>query len=278
MIILFDIGGSHMRVAASRDGKAIDPPAVFDTPKDFGAPVALLKKTAEGFAGAEKIKCAAGGVPGPLNHAKTELLRAPHLPQWVGKPLKEAFERVCNAPIMIENDAAVAALGEANDGVGKGAGIVAYITIGTGVGGARIVNGRIDANTFGFEIGHQIIQADGPSCIGCGGNGHFETYVSGSGIEEKYKKKPEDIIDKAIWDDIARFVAIGLNNAIVHWSPEVVVIGGSVGLAKRLSLDIIEAHLKELLTIFKKQPHIAKAELGDRAGLRGALRLIQQTL
>ena len=278
MIILFDIGGSHMRVAASRDGKTIDHPAVFNTPKDFDTAVALLKKTADDLAGPEKIKFAAGGVPGPLNHAQTELFRAPHLPQWVGKPLKEAFERACNAPIMIENDAAVAALGEANDGAGKGAGIVAYITIGTGVGGARVVNGRIDANTFGFEIGHQIIQADGPSCIGCGGNGHFETYVSGSGIEEKYKKKPEDIIDKAIWDDIARFVAIGLNNAIVHWSPEVVVIGGSVGLAKRLSLDIIEAHLKELLTIFKKQPHIAKAELGDRAGLRGALRLIQQTL
>src|SRR3989338_9304342 len=196
MIILVDIGGSHMRVAAARGGKTIDHPAVFNTPKDFDTAVALLKKTAEVLAGLEKIKFAAGGVPGPLNHAQTELFRAPHLPQWVGKPLKEAFERACNAPIMIENDAAVAALGEANDGAGKGAGIVAYITIGTGVGGARIVNGRIDANTFGFEIGHQIIQADGLPCIGCGGKGHLETYISGSGIKEKYKKKPEDIIDK----------------------------------------------------------------------------------
>jgi predicted NBD/HSP70 family sugar kinase len=182
----------------------------------------------------------------------------------------------------IENDTAMVGLGEAAYGAGKDFDIVAYLTISTGVGGARIVGRRIDANVFGFEPGHQIIDADGTMCPDCRafeddrGLGHLEAHISGSAIEKRFGKHPSEIDDEKVWDDLARYLAYGLNNTIVHWSPEVVVLGGGMMKSTGIKIERIDHYLEDILKIFPERPLLKLAELGDVGGLFGGLSYIKQ--
>lgn len=160
MYLLFDIGGTNIRLAISKDGKTFGNPKIFSTPKSFNDGMRFIKKEALEISGGKKIKAVAGGIAGHLDKNKTKLAGSPNLPAWVGKPLKRALEDSFGAPVVLENDASVVGLGEAVFGAGKGKSIVAYITVSTGIGGARIVDGRIDKSSSGFEPWHQIINFD----------------------------------------------------------------------------------------------------------------------
>lgn len=271
MYLVFDIGGTNMRLSISSDGQTIANTKIVPTPQDFEQALKVFKSTAEQLLNSEKIESIAGGIAGPLDKDKSMLIHSPHLPSWVNKPLKQNLESLFNCPVYLENDSALGALGEAVYGVGKGYSIVAYLNIGTGIGGARIVDSKIDKNALGFEPGHQIIVPDGNLC-NCGGKGHLETYIGGSYIERIYQKKGEEIKDPQIWDEISKYLAIGLHNTIVHWSPDMVILGGSV--SSSIPIDRVNAHLKEVMTIFPKSPEIVKSSLGKETGAFGALALI----
>lgn len=272
MYILFDIGGTNMRLAASRDGKTFGEPKIVPTPAHFDEGIAVFKKLSLELADGEKILAAAGGIPGPLNKEKTEVLNAPNLPGWNKKPLKMQLEKATGAKVYIENDAAVAGLGEATYGAGKGKEIVAYLTISTGVGGARIVHGVIDANALGFEPGHHIIQMNST------GARDLESYISGKAVEKRFGKKPYEITDEAAWDEIAKFLAYGLNNITALWSPDIIVLGGSMMKKIGIPVERVRYHLKHIMKIFPELPQIEKAKLGDAAGLYGALAFLKQNL
>jgi predicted NBD/HSP70 family sugar kinase len=220
---------------------------------------------------------AAGDIAGVFSKDKSILLISPHLPGWNGKGVKLAIASALSCEVYLENDAAVVGLGEAVYGAGKGADIVAYITISTGVGGARIIKGQIDASAMGFEPGHQIIDADGTlwQHAVCGKGSDFEDAVSGTAISTRYGKKPFEITDEKFWDDMARVVAFGLNNTIVHWSPDVVILGGSMMKKIGIPIERVREHLKGILHIFPVHPRIEHATLGDIGGLYGALALIK---
>lgn len=269
MFLVFDIGGTNMRIATSLDGKTLSATKVVPTPPDFNQGIQTLKLAADELAQGGKIAAIAGGLAGPLDEDKTMLVKSPHLGDWVGKNFKQELSKVFNAPVSLENDADLAALGEACFGAGVNHQIVAYLTISTGVGGGRVVNQKIDENALGFEPGHQIIVPDGSPC-NCGGKGHLESYVSGSGLQRIYQKKGEEITDPKIWDEAAKYLAIGLNNVTVFWSPDIIILGGSV--MNSISLDAVRRYLKEVLTIFPQAPEIQLAKLGDPAGLHGALK------
>jgi len=273
MFLIFDIGGTKMRLAVSRDEKNFEEPKIFQTPKDFNEGMSLFEKTVLKLSDGEKIKAVAGGIAGPLNGKKEMLVNSPNLPGWVKKPLKKTIEKFIGVPTNIENDAAIVGLGEAVVGAGRGYSIVAYITVSTGVGGARIVDGKIDKNVMGFEPGHQIIEINGTLCPTCGIPGHLEGYVSGMAIMQKYGKNPEDITDDGIWDEAAYYLAFGVHNSILHWSPDVVVLGGS--MMKSIPLEKVTDNLHKILTIFPKAPTVKRAELGDIGGLYGALSMAQ---
>ncbi|MBI3671423.1 ROK family protein, partial [Candidatus Azambacteria bacterium] len=153
-----------------------------------------------------------------------------------------------------------------------------YITVSTGVGGARIVNGKIDANRFGFEPGHQIIDFEEAHCSFCSTKGELEDYVSGKSLMEKFKKRPEEIKDEKVWRELATTLAYGINNVIVFWSPDVVVLGGSMMNNPGISAEDIKLHLKDTLTIFPEYSDIKLASLGDIGGLYGALELANQKI
>lgn len=274
MFLLFDIGGTNMRIAISKDGKSFEEPKIVTTPRDFNEGMERFKKVAEELSGGKKIKAVAGGIASPLGKNK-EIINPPNILGWRGKNLKQELERIFNASVYLENDADLAGLGEALRGAGKGSAVVAYLTIGTGVGGTRIVDGKIDRSAFGFEPGHQIIDAGKFLCPSCELN-TLESYIGGSHFERRYGRHPQEIKDKEVWDKMARFLAYGLNNIIVLWSPDVVVLGGSMMKEVGIPIERVRYHLKDILKIFPELPLIQKAELGDIAGLYGALEIIRK--
>ena len=278
--ILFDIGGSKTRIALSRDGETFGEPVILDTPKDFTAAVELLKHEAFRLTGGELIDIAAGDVAAVLSRDKRVIKNAPHLAGWNGKPIVDELATQLTTKVIIENDASLVGLGEAVFGAGKGHEIVAYITVSTGVGGARIVSGKIDASAMGFEPGHQIIDATGSLALtSVGGHGmDLEGSISGTAINARYGKKPYEITDEKFWDEMARLLAYGLNNTIVHWSPDVVVIGGSMMKEIGIPVERVRLHLAGILHIFTQLPLIEHSTLGDIGGLYGALALIKKEI
>ena len=264
MNLVFDVGGTNMRVAVSRDGvEFFGEPIVEKTPHGFEDGAALLQKCANALAKGENITHVAVGVPGALDREKKILVSAPNLPGWAGKPIAERLEKIFSLPVMIENDAALAGIGEATRGAGKGFEVVAYLTVSTGVGGARIRHGVLDRGMYSFEPGNQIIDSGKT----------LEEFVGGAALEKRFGKKPEDIDDVSVWDDVAQKLAVGIHNIIVHWSPDIVVLSGPI--AGRLSLANIRAEVKKMLVIYPEAPKIEFAVLGDSAGLIGALEYIR---
>lgn len=263
MYILFDIGGTKIRVASSDDGVTLSEPITYKTPEYFKEGVALLIKAIETLSKGKKIKVISGGVASAIDKKTGTLLRAPNLRGWEGNSLKDALSKYCQH-IYIENDAALVGLGEAIRGAGRGFEIVAYVTVSTGIGGARVVNGKIDTRRVDFEPGQQIIDTENLSSL--------ENRASGRAIEKKYRKEPKDITDDAVWKRAADDVAVGLHNTIVLWSPDVVVLGGPMMLKKPgIDLEEVKAYLKNIMYIFPTLPELKLAELGDNGGLYGAL-------
>ncbi len=270
MYILFDIGGTKMRVVSADRKKFLADPVIVNTPKDFGEGIETLKNIINNLSGGAPIEAIVGGIAGPLDPERTKLIKSPNLSGWADHNIKEALTGAYNVPISIENDAALVGLGEANYGAGRTHSIVAYLTISTGVGGVRIVNGTIDESALGFEPGHQIIDPDNTLCPTCDGN-DLEAYVSGTAIEKRFGKKPYEIHDDAVWDELAKYLAYGLANTTVHWSPDVIVLGGSMMKEVGIPVPAVKKYLTEILKIFPKIPEIKKAELADFGGLYGAL-------
>lgn len=264
MIVVFDVGGTHTRVGVSRDGKKIFAMRVAKTPKNFSALIQLLVKMAHEMRdGGAPITKIVGGVPGVLNRAHTMLARAPHAPAFERKNFVVALRRAFRAPVILENDTALVGLGEAR-AAGLTKNVTAYIGVGTGVGGVRIVAGHVDVASFGFEPGHQIIDRTTLATE--------EDLISGAAIRARFKKSPHEIADPRVWDETARDLAIALHNTILHWSPDHIILGGSM-ITKRPGISVarVRAHLKKIKIVFRALPKITVARLGDFGGLHGAL-------
>lgn len=249
---------------------------------DFEAGIELFLRLARELSEGEEIEGIFGGIAGPLDSLHGKLVNSPNISGWIGKPLKHELERACKAPVFLENDAALVGLGEAIVGAGRGYKIVAYITVSTGVGGARIVGGEIDKSAFGFEPGHQIIffnEKESRPCDFCGVSGDLESLIGGYSMQERYSKKPHEINDEDIWNEYARLLSVGLNNIAVLWSPEAIVLGGSMIVKKPgISVEKTRNHFEKTLCIFPEKPEIKKAELEDEGGLHGALAFLRQNI
>ncbi len=265
MIIVADIGGSHMRIAASDAPDSFEEPVIFDTPAEFDAAVAAFASAARDLARGRPITGGVVGLAGLLSRDRQTLLRSPHLRGWEGKQVVNEFSQALGASVRFENDVALGALGEAQRGAGAGVSIVAYVAAGTGVGGARVVDGRLDRTAFGFEIGHQLLGTDANAP-------EWEALVSGSGLLQRYGKPSSEITDSAIWNECADHFTHGLYNTILHWSPERVVLGGSLFLKPNtIPLERVQTTLRSIASALPELPDIQLAMLGNHSGLYGAL-------
>lgn len=268
MYVVVDIGGTKTRVAGSSDLAELTEAVILKTPGEYGDGLELLRGAALKAAAGDRIHAVAIGVPGVLSRDKRVLVNAPNLPIWNGATLAEDVEASLGAPVVLENDTALVGLGEATAGAGQGSAILAYVTISTGVNGARIVDGRIDRATYGFEIGEQYIDA---------GARNFEELVSGSAIARRFGVEPRALgAHHPVWDELAATTARALHNTIAHWSPDRIVMGGAMMSEIGISIDRVSAHLRALPRKNPSLPDVVHAKLGDYGGLWGALARLRQ--
>ncbi len=271
MFIVADIGGSKMRIAKSDDLKSFSEPVIQPTPQEYPAGIEQIMTTVHDLIGAgTKIDGVAIGIAGPLSADKRSVFKTPHL-HWDGRAVADDVERALNGTsVYLENDVALVGLGEAVAGAGAGSSIVAYVTVSTGVNGVRIVDGKIDRTAEGFEIGGQFMTVEEPRLT-------LEDMVSGTAVAKAFGKPPREIPkDDPLWEELAEILAYGIHNTIVHWSPNRVVLGGSMFNEVGIPVPSVAAHVQKIMTKFPVTPEIVHSALGDVGGLHGGLELLRQ--
>lgn len=256
-------------------------------------------------AGLEKkqISAIGIGVPGVLDLEQGLVLFLPNLPgTWPNVPLKKTIESQVGLPTWLLNDARSMTYAEWRFGAGKGVDTIACLTLGTGIGGGLVINGKLHLGIGGTggELGHQIIDFNGPAC-GCGSKGCLEAFASGPAIAamgakavrqglttriaelagyDLNKITPKLIAQAAMeGDKIALevyrqagfYIGIAVANIMVSVGPRKVVIGGGVAQAGDLLFEPIRQTAYERVHVMpKEQVEIVPAALGPFAGLVGA--------
>lgn len=277
--VLLDIGGTKTRIALSEDLKTISDSNKFNTPLTFDSGIESITKAIDSLKPKTRIEAIGIGIRGLINETRTGIENDAVLSDWAKKPLAKILSEHYKAPVYIENDTALAGLAEAVHGAGEGMDIVAYHTISTGIGGVKVQNGTIDIASFGFEPGHQILDID-RTILGEDVTPTLENLVSGSGLETRLGIKPYDLPQEdIIWDELAEYLAHGLRNTILYWSPDVIVLGGSMILGDpKIEIEKIRKYTVQVLDNFVPCPFITTSSLGDNAGLYGAMVFLEQNL
>lgn len=246
------------------------------------------------------------GSPGPLDSKKGIIMGAVNLPGWKYVKLKATMEKLLGAGVGVDNDANCAVYGEKWAGSAKGASNVVGITLGTGVGGGIIIDGRLvrGANYNAAEIGHTSLNPDGRVCK-CGAKGCFEQYASASAIAESARAairggassmmtelvkgdlskitsktvfeamSQNDKTAAAVWNEFIKYLAAGVANQINGLNPEVVVIaGGVINAGVKLFTPLKDAVRKQTFALTFSAAKIVPASLGELAGAIGAAGIV----
>ena len=294
-----DLGGSHIAIGViDKNGKILE-----KTEKRLkGRITAEVKKvieetifeTVEKYRKDYKIDEIGIAIPGTVN--KTEVIKSVNLGLKNYK-IVDVLNKKINIPIKIKNDAKSAAIAESKFGSLKGYNRVLFLTLGTGIGGAVIINNKLldTGDLPGCEIGHMVIEKDGLEC-NCGRKGCFEKYASMKAFKNNLRKtlgydenfsgkellalikntkkenKNYNIINK-MKDEYIEYLAIGIANLINIFEPEVIGIGGSFVYFEDVLLDDLKNEIisKDMLFNKRKEINIQTAVLGNEAGIIGAV-------
>lgn len=237
------------------------------------------------------------GLPGPINSARGIVHFLPNIPHWKNTPLKRIMQRKLKTPTFIDNDVNLITLAEWKFGAGKGAKNILGMTLGTGVGGGMIVDGRIyrGANFSAGEVGHIPLNEFGPRC-NCGGIACLERYVGNNAIitlaKRIFGKKHitlEELSTRAIqkkdkkaiklWQEVGRKIGIALAGVVNVFNPERIVIGGGVAKAGRYLFESIRETIDQrAMPTQRAAVKVVPAKLADDAGLIGAMLLVKEGL
>lgn len=289
-----DLGGSALRVAlVSEEGKIIKKIKVPSGDKVFASLSDSIAQIIN-----NKVVGIGIGVAGLIDRDRGVVIRSPNLPTIEGVEVIGTLKERFQVPVMIENDANVAALGEKWLGAGKEFRNFVLLTLGTGIGGGVIYDGRL--LNISAEIGHMVILAGGIKCS-CGNLGCLETYASARAILTKvikaleegsesslrklyegnfYKLSAEDVYNIALDGDnlsrdilreVGRYLGIGISNVVNIFSPEAVILAG--GLAGAWNIYVQEAIREASRRCFKElfdNTTVLPSTLRDNAGILGA--------
>lgn len=242
------------------------------------------------------------GIPAPV--MESGIVKATANLGWGYKEVRHELEELLEIEVKVGNDANVAALGEMWKGGGQGHRNMIMVTLGTGVGGGVITNGRImvGGHGAGGEIGHICVNYDETELCGCGKTGCLEQYASATGIvrlAKKRLKKNEDasilreaaeetISAKTVFDavkagdkvamevaeEFGKYLGYALSNLAVIVDPEVIVIGGGVSRAGEILLEYVTKYFTDRVFFANKECKFALATLGNDAGIFGAAKLV----
>ncbi|WP_027407794.1 ROK family glucokinase [Anoxybacteroides tepidamans] len=308
-LIGVDLGGTTIKMAfVSIYGEIIDKWEIDTNRTEQGKHIvtdiakAIDRKLEEHGQTKDKVLGIGMGAPGPVN-GETGLVYEAVNVGWKNYPLKNLLEIETSLPVVVDNDANMAAIGEMWKGAGDGAKNLICVTLGTGVGGGIIANGQIvhGTNGAGGEIGHMTSIPEGGAPCNCGKTGCLETIASATGIvriaKERLRDKDaksmlsgsvtaKDVFDAAkandplaleIVDFVTFHLGVALANAANVVNPEKIVIGGGVSKAGSLLTD----HVKKYFQRFAF-PRVAEgasiviATLGNDAGVIGGAWLAKQ--
>lgn len=302
-----DVGGTTVKCGLFRtDGTLEDKWEIVTRTEDSGSKIlpdiakTIEEKMASKNIKKEEVDGVGIGVPGPVND-KGDVLCAVNL-YWGYKELSRELQELTGLPAKAGNDANVAALGEAWKGAAAGAKNVILVTLGTGVGGGIIVDGKIVSGHHGAggEIGHACVVHGEEEACNCGNRGCLEQYASATGIVRMAKKELEssrddsklrsekEISAKAVLDAYKEGDALAirvmdkvgdiLGGALAIFAavtdPEAIVIGGGVSKAGQPLIDCISKHYKKYAFSACKDTPIMIASLGNDAGIYGAARMV----
>lgn len=223
------------------------------------------------------------GIPGLFDRSTGTAVLVPNLPgPWPGHPLRDPLSSGLGVPVTLVNDARAFTLAEARLGAGRGCRTLLGVTLGTGVGGGIVVEGRLHLGAWGVagEVGHQTVLPDGPRC-GCGNRGCVEalaradvlaTLAGRASAEEVYAGVREgDERCRQVVARVAEYLGIALANVVTVLGPEKVVVGGGIAAAGELALGPIREALRRRLTLVPAaEVEVVPAALGTAAGAVGA--------
>lgn len=241
------------------------------------------------------------GMPGTLSHRDGIVFMPPNLPGWKNVPVAALLRERTGLRVSLENDANCAAVAEFTCGAGRGRKHLVLLTLGTGVGGGIVLDGRLwrGADECAAEVGHTIVQVQGRRC-GCGQLGCLEAYASASStaaraeeamkagrasslsnvLQTKGRVSSLDVVNAAgagdvlaneIWTETCRYLAIACLNLHHTVNPELIVLAGGMCAAGERLLNPVMAAVGELGSrMINKPPMICLAELGNDAGFVGA--------
>ncbi len=306
IVFAVDLGGTHLRVALVDDTGRILQQHKQDTPKGDSAEdiIDALVQVSERW-GCNELPVIATSimVPGAVDCAKAVVVQAPNLPSLVNFPLKAELEQKLGWPVYLENDANAAAVGEMWQGAARGCRDVVSVTLGTGVGGGVILDGKLWRGSHGSagEIGHTTVDPFSGLKCKCGNTGCLELFASATAIvrmtRETLSLFPEtrlksdeltaekvydagqkgDELALAVFKRFGMYLGIGLANLINLIDPQIIVItGGVVNGWALFSSEMYRQVEERAFRTTAQQVKIAKAECGDNAGLLGAARLALQ--
>jgi glucokinase len=297
-----DIGGTKLAVAVVTPDGETHGFQVQPTRRDEGHEVILgrlfdMGRESIALAGLGPIVGVGISCGGPLD-AKAGVLTAPlHLPGWDSVPIVRMAQEQFSVPVVLENDASAAALGEYRYGAARGAASALYLTISTGIGGGAVLAGSMygGAAGNGGEYGHIMVRPGGRLCA-CGRHGCLEAYASGSSIAERAREaiaggapsslsslevvRAEDVSAAAVagdslaqqlWAETTDVLGQAITDLVNVWEPGVVVLGGGVTRSGPQLIDPIrETVRRDAMPPAAASVRIELAELGDAVGVVGA--------
>lgn len=301
-----DVGGTTIKMGLfDVDGNVLDKWEIVTRTENGGENVlpdiakAVNDKMAEKNIAKDEVAGVGVGVPGPVD-SKGIVHRCVNL-GWDIFNVNEKLEALVGMPVMAGNDANVAALGEMWKGGGQGFDSLVVVTLGTGVGGGIIIDGKLLAGSTGAggEIGHIHVDDNEPDVCGCGNRGCLEQYASATGIVRLANRRLENNTDetvlvkgecsaKDVWDavkagdkvaiDVAeqfgKYLGEGLAAIAGVVNPEAFVIGGGVSKAGDVLLSYVEKNYKPVVFHASRDVKFTLATLGNDAGIFGAAKLV----
>ncbi|WP_296032826.1 ROK family glucokinase [Dorea sp.] len=301
-----DIGGTTVKLGLfTTEGEIIDKWEIKTRTENQGEAVlpdiadALKKKLAEKQIEKDQVEGIGVGVPAPVD-AEGVVQNTANL-GWGYKEVKREMEELSGMKAEIGNDANVAALGEMWLGAGKGRKNIIMVTLGTGVGGGIIVDGKplVGAHGAGGEIGHLCVNYEETDHCGCGNTGCLEQYASATGItrlanirlakdDKESVLRGQEISAKTVFDavkagdavaeeiaeEFGKYLGYAMANLAAVVDPAAIVIGGGVSKAGEILLKYVEKNFKERAFFANKDTEFVLATLGNDAGICGAAKLI----
>ena len=302
-----DVGGTTVKMGFfETNGTLLDKWEIKTNTENGG--VAILPDIAKAIddklaaAGVDKadVQGVGVGVPGPvMNDAIVN--RCVNL-GWGIVNVAEELGALTGLPVKVGNDANVAALGEMWQGGGKGCKDVVMVTLGTGVGGGIIVDGKIVSgfNGAGGEIGHIGVNPDEPETCNCGQHGCLEMYTSATGVVRLAKRrlaasdeettlrtfnpltakdvfdaaKAGDVVANELVEEVGKILGSTLGKIAAVVNPEVFVIGGGVSKAGSILIDAVQKNYKDVVFYAIKETRFELATLGNDAGIYGCVAMI----